>query len=88
MAGRNSPLIDTGLRFGTAGFFPIVAKAGTSLVSSRDRTASSRLPSEIEKLSRAAAIDASLVRRSVTISQSATGGGREENKTHAKLRVN
>lgn len=65
-----SPVMDTGRRLGTAGFFPMVAKAGVSQVSSSDLTASSRLPSEMEKLSRAAAMLASLSRRSVTISDS------------------
>lgn len=62
--------MDTGRLLGTAGFFPIVAKAGVSLASSKDRTASSKLPREIEKLSLAAATDDSLSLRRVTISES------------------
>lgn len=62
--------MDNGRRFGTAGFLPMVANAGVSLASSRDLTASSKLPRDIEKLSLAAATDASLSRRSVTISDS------------------
>lgn len=77
------PVIDRGRRLGTAGFFPTVAKGGESQAASSDLTASSRLPRDIEKLSRAAATEASVARRSVTISEST-----EQRKNHAKLCVN
>lgn len=75
--------METGRRFGTAGFLPIVAKGGVSHASSNDRTASSRLPSDTEKLSRAAVIG-SQSRRRVTISDSTVCKLRR----HAKRKLN
>lgn len=76
LARFSLPVIETGRFFGTAGFLPTVANVGESTASSSDRTASSRLPSEIEKFSRAT-VTGSL--RNVTISDSTNA-----KQSHAK----